>query len=87
MPDVYSLRILPSARRELESLHDPLLRRVAASMRHLAVDPRPRGSRKLVGTHADYRVRVGDYRIVYEVDDRQRTVTIYRVRHRSQVYE
>lgn len=87
MPDVYSLRILPSARKELESLHDPMLRRVATALRSLAEDPRPHGSRKLVGTDADFRVRIGDYRIIYEVDDVSRAVTVYRIRHRRDAYE
>jgi len=83
----YKLKILPSARKGLESLHDPVLKRVVQHLRLLTDDPRPRGCRKLVGTDSDYRVRVGDYRIVYEVDDRTRTITVYRIRHRSDVYE
>ncbi len=86
MPDAYRLCILPSARRELESLEGKLLKRAATALRGLITDPRPRGSRKLVGTDSDYRIRVGDYRIAYEIDDRGRTVTVYRIRHRREAY-
>jgi mRNA interferase RelE/StbE len=51
----------------------------------LALEPRPRGSTKLAG-RSDYRVRVGDWRIVYEVDDERRRVVVIRIAHRSDVY-
>ena len=83
----YKLEILPSAQKELRSLHDPLFKRIAKQLRSLALDPRPRGCRKLVGTISDYRIRVGDYRIAYEVDDSTRRVVVYRIRHRREVYQ
>jgi mRNA interferase RelE/StbE len=53
----------------------------------LAQNPRPPGCRKLHGSgHDDYRIRVGDYRILYEVDDTAPTVRIMRVRHRREAY-
>jgi mRNA interferase RelE/StbE len=51
----------------------------------LALEPRPHGSTKLAGRR-DYRVRVGDWRIVYEVDDQRRRVVLIRIAHRSDVY-
>lgn len=51
----------------------------------LAVEPRPHGTTKLAG-RSDYRVRVGDWRVVYEVDDSRRRVVVVRVAHRSDVY-
>ncbi len=86
MPDAYRLRILPSARKELESLQGTILKRVGSALRGLITDPRPRGSRKLVGTDSDYRIRIGDYRIAYEVDDRAGTIIVYRIRHRREAY-
>lgn len=86
MPDVYRITILPSARREFESLHDPLRRRVADTISALRDNPRPHGCRKLVGSESDYRVRVGDYRILYDVNDTQKTVNVYRIRHRERAY-
>jgi mRNA interferase RelE/StbE len=52
----------------------------------LEKDPRPSGVKKLAGTNDAYRVRAGDYRILYTIDDRQKIVTIYRIRHRREVY-
>jgi mRNA interferase RelE/StbE len=59
--------------------------RVRRALDGLAEDPRPQGSTSLQG-RPGYRIRVGDYRIVYEVDDEQRTVTVFQVGHRRDVY-
>ena len=83
----YKVEILPAARKELASFHDPLFKRMARQLRSLALEPRPRGCRKLVGTTSDYRIRVGDHRIAYEVDDSTRRVVVYRIGHRRDVYE
>jgi mRNA interferase RelE/StbE len=66
-------------------LHGRLRDRIAAAIDGLADDPRPRGSVKLAGRN-DYRVRVGDYRIVYAVDDDERLVLVARIAHRREVY-
>lgn len=87
MPDEYSVSLVPSARRELQSLRDPVLRRVRDALITLRQDPRPRGCRKLVGGEPRYRLRVGDYRVVYGVDDADKTVLVYRIRHRSEIYD
>jgi mRNA interferase RelE/StbE len=60
--------------------------RVAAALRSLAKDPRPIGSRKLARTKHDWRIRVGDYRVIYEIADSIRVVRVYRVRHRREAY-
>lgn len=86
MPDGYSVRITESARRELESLPGSVIARMVAALRVLGDDPRPRGCRKLVGSKADYRLRVGDYRAIYVVDDVERSVLVSRIRHRSAAY-
>ena len=83
----YKIEILPSAGKELRLLHDPLRSRVTAQLRSLAYDPRPRGCRELVGTSADYRIRVGDYRVAYEVDDLSHRIVVYRIRHRKEAYK
>ena len=49
-------------------------------------DPRPSTSKKLTGTQNQWRLRVGDYRVLYEIDDTQKTVTVYRIRHRRDSY-
>ncbi|MDO8684605.1 MAG: type II toxin-antitoxin system RelE/ParE family toxin [Armatimonadota bacterium] len=86
MPEEYRVQIMPSARRELESLHDPMLKRALSALTTLASDPRPRGSKKLVGRGSNYRLRVGDYRIVYDINDADKLVVVYRIRHRREVY-
>jgi mRNA interferase RelE/StbE len=82
----YRVQILPSARRELERLQRPLSTRVAEAIDRLSADPRPRGCGKLTDTDGDYRIRVGDYRVLYEVFDNERLVSVYRIRHRSKAY-
>jgi mRNA interferase RelE/StbE len=81
----YSLVIKKSAERELRTIPKPDLRRVTERMRGLAQDPRPTGSEKLSG-HDRYRVRQGDYRIIYAVDDETRTVQVVKIGHRREVY-
>ncbi len=60
--------------------------RVVAAIRALAEQPRPSGTRKLAGSEQAYRIRVGDYRVVYTVDDQERIVSVDRVRHRREAY-
>lgn len=81
----YRVDVQRSAERDLDRLSAVLFDRVAVRLAALAEDPRPPGSEKLTGLDA-YRVRVGDHRIIYEVDDEARTVVITRVRHRREVY-
>jgi len=66
-------------------LHGRLRDRIAAAIDGLADDPRPGGSVKLAGRN-DYRIRVGDYRIVYAVDGDERLVLVARIAHRREVY-
>jgi mRNA interferase RelE/StbE len=63
-------------------MHDRLI----AAPQSLAHNPRPPGCRKLAGTKNDWRIRVGDYRVVYEIADVIRVVRVHRVRHRHEVY-
>ena len=60
--------------------------RIAIALRGLAENPRPSGCRKLAGTKHDWRIRVGDYRIIYEIADVIRVVRVQRIRHRREVY-
>ena len=81
----YSLAIKRSAARELEELPVRDRRRVVARIRSLADDPRPRGCEKLSGAEK-YRIRQGDYRVLYEIDDAAKLVTIVKVGNRREVY-
>lgn len=83
----YSIDLLPTAARDLGQLPRPISRRVTRAIDPLADDPRPPGCEKLrAGAGDEYRIRVGDYRILYKVDDDTRVVLIVRVRHRREVY-
>jgi mRNA interferase RelE/StbE len=83
--DPYQIRLHPQAARAFQRLQKPIRNRIAAAIDALADDPRPTGTTKLAGRD-DYRVRVGDYRIVYAVDDAERLVLIGRIAHRREVY-
>lgn len=75
-----------SAEKDLKRLSSEIRTRAVAAIQALAKNPRPAGSRKLAGTESDWRIRVSDYRIVYEIADEIRIVRIHRVRHRRDVY-
>ncbi len=83
---VYRLLLERSAERDLARLSSKIHDRVIAAVQALASNPRPPGCRKLVGSQNDWRIRVGDYRVVYEIMDATREVRINRVRHRREVY-
>jgi len=81
----YRVEIQRSAERDLDRLSKMLFDRISARLVALAEEPRPPGAEKLAGLEA-FRLRVGDYRVVYEVDDSVRAVIVTRVRHRREVY-
>jgi mRNA interferase RelE/StbE len=85
--DSYSVELKPSARKELESLTDTVLARVVSKLESLAHDPRPPGCKKLKGYKDQWRVRIGDWRVVYIVDDKARLVSVTRIAHRRDVYD
>ena len=80
----YRLLIKPSAAKELEGLPLKDRRRVATRLQRLASDPRPTGAEKLSGQDK-YRLRQGDYRVLYSVDDAALTVVIVKIGHRRGV--
>ena len=75
-----------SAEKDLGRLAPDVHDGVIAVLQKLAKDPRPPGCRKLAGSKSDWRIRVGDYRIIYEISDAVRVVRVHRVRHRGEVY-
>lgn len=90
MPDkpTYRVDIAQSAAKEMRSLPLGTRLRIVAAIEGLSHYPRPRGCAKLKGSDGNlYRIRVGVYRIVYEIDDTQRILDITRVRHRREVYD
>lgn len=81
----YTLSILRRAQKELAQLPGGVYERVRDGIRELALAPRPPGCLKLVGRDG-WRVRIGNYRVIYEIDDRQQTIKILHVGHRSDIY-
>lgn len=83
----YSILIKPSAGKELEAVGSKADRqKLVGKIQALASDPRPRGSEKLAGWSDRYRIRQGNYRVVYLIDDASSKVTIFKIGHRREVY-
>jgi mRNA interferase RelE/StbE len=85
--DSYSVRFQPSVEKDLRRLSGDNLRRILMRVNALADDPLPRGAIKLAGADELYRIRVGDYRIVYELVRLPRRVLVHYIRHRRDVYK
>ena len=81
----YRIDVTRTAEKDLKQLPKSDRDRVLSVIEALADHPRPRGCDKLTDRE-EYRIRVGDFRVTYAIDDTQRAVTIYRARHRSDVY-
>jgi mRNA interferase RelE/StbE len=82
----YAIEIRPRARRALRQLDPPARKAVARVIDVLATDPRPPGARALTGHRPYLRIRAGDYRVIYAVDDSARMITVAAVGHRREVY-
>ncbi len=83
---MYEVYIETAAENDLKRLPTTPFQRIIPQIRTLAQNPRPSGCRKLTGSKNDWRIRVGDYRVLYEIDEKTRAVRIMRVRHRREVY-
>ena len=82
----YKIEWKQSARRELRNLDRAVIPRIVAAVEALADDPYPRGSKKLVGSEHTYRIRIGDYRVIYSLYTARVIIEIIRVGHRKTVY-
>ncbi len=86
-PDViYRVTLAPPAARQLRKFDPQVRRRIQAALELLAAEPRPPAATQLVGGSGEWRVRTGDYRIIYEIEDDQLLVLVLRVGHRREVY-
>ncbi len=81
----YALRVLRAAERELKAITPEMARRIDARMQSLRDDPHPGQSLRLKGS-SNFRLRVGDYRVIYTVDDAAELVTVVSVGHRRESY-
>lgn len=83
----YELRFRPAALRQLCKLDSQIARRIKSTTETLRTEPRPPGVKALTGQRGWLRIRVGDYRIVYEVRDSELVVLVIQIGHRSQIYD
>lgn len=83
---MYEVFLEKSAENDLKRLPPSIFQRIIPQLRTLADKPRPFGCRKISGSKNDWRIRIGDYRIIYEIDEKTRFVKVMRVRHRREVY-
>ena len=83
----FEVHLAPAAERQLRKLDPAGRRRVQGAIDLLAADPRPPSARQLVGGAGEWRVRTGDFRIIYEIHDQQLLVLVVKVGHRRDVYE
>ncbi len=82
----FSIQWRSSTRRDFRRLPPDEVQRVLAEVEALAENPCPNGSEKLTGTQHTHRIRVGDYRVIYEVFTERKIIEVQRVRHRQDVY-
>jgi mRNA interferase RelE/StbE len=83
----YRIKFKASAAKEFRKLPANIQKRLQIAINALRNDPRPSGSIKLKGSEQLYRIRLGDYRVVYGVDDAIQVVFVTRVRHRRDIYK
>ena len=83
----YRVEFTTAAAKELRRLDPGIRRRILSGIAELEQDPRPAGCKKLAGESTAWRIRAGDYRILYEVVDNLLVVTVVRVAHRREVYK
>jgi len=83
----YGLELEERATKDLHALPDAAYHRVVAALKKLADNPRPAGLVAIKGRPGDYRIRVGTYRIGYEVDDKARVVTVWEIGDRKRFYQ
>jgi len=82
---MHKLFLIPSARKDLDKLPDQVFKKIKEKILVLKDDPRPSGCIKLTGEEG-YRLRSGDHRILYRIDDKIKAVYIYRIKHRREAY-
>lgn len=83
---MYEVYLEGAAQQDLRGLPADDFRRVTFHINSLPVNPRPSGCRKITGSKSDWRLRVGNYRVLYEIDDKAKVVRVMRVRHRREAY-
>ena len=83
---MYELLIERSAEKDLQKLSAEYSTKITSKIKELASTPRPPGCRKIINSENYWRLRIGNYRIIYEILDVQKTIRIYRIKHRKDAY-
>ncbi len=83
---MYEVYLEGAAERDLRRLPAETFHRIVPRIRALSENPRPPGCRKLTGSENDWRIRIGAYRVVYEIDESEEVVRVFRVRHRREAH-
>jgi mRNA interferase RelE/StbE len=83
----YTIGLKASAQKELDAFSDPLFTRIDNKIMALGENPKPPGCKKLKGYKDQWRIRAGDYRIIYIIDDDKKHISITRIAHRREVYD
>ena len=83
---MYEILLERGAERDLKKLPKGMFDRVVLSIKSLAQNPKPHGTRKIIGSKNDWRIRGGDCRVIYEIDEEVKAVKVMRIRHRREAY-
>lgn len=83
---MYEVYLEHAAEKDLRKLPAEFFHRIVGHIKKMAENPRPSGCRKISGSKRDWRIRVGDYRIIYEIDEKAKVVRVMRVRYRKEAY-
>ena len=85
-PQAYEVYLETTAEQALKQLSARNFQRITPHIKALAENPRPVGCRKISGSRSDWCIRVGDYRVIYKIEDEEKVVRVMRVRHRGKAY-
>jgi len=83
---VYEVLLERRAERDIKRLPKEVFDRIIPHLKALSENPKPSGCRKISGSRSDWRIRIGDYRVIYEVSEQENAVKVMRIRHRKNVY-
>ena len=83
---MYEVFLERRAERDLKKLSAELFYRMIPHLKSLSENPKPSGCHKITGSKSDWRIRIGDYRVIYEINEREKAVKVMRIRHRKDVY-
>ena len=82
---MYKIKLIAQGQKDLDKLPQPFFLKIKTVLEHLSSNPRPHGCLKLTGEEG-FRVRIGDYRVLYRINDETKEIFIYRIKHRKDAY-